>query len=520
MSKNFKPQCTGGKLIPVVFEDQIRRGSFEFALSHLLDQLSLEAFEARYRNEACGASAYHPRVLLKIVLLAYSRGVTSSRVIEALCQRDVQFIAISGDTRPQFTTIAAFIARTGDEIAKLFTQVLLVCSMQGLIGREMFAIDGVKLPSNASKAKSGTRKEMQREAGKMRRAVDRLLDKHRTEDERGERDDAVRAREGRRIERLDKDLAKVSQWLERHPHDRRGAKGAVRKSNRTDNESAKMATSKGVIQGYTAVAAVDEKHQIIVEAQAHGVGQEQELLVPVIDALKAQATPGTTITTDSGYHSKANVKALAEREVQAYIPDHDYRKRDARYAGQHKHRGKPDPLWDKRRKPAPAKRFVSSDFRLAADDSHLVCPAGKRLYRSGVKCRIGGGCGDEVQGHQARLRELRASGPMFTPPAADRRQTGGHFHRQGRSAGGGSGGGDEAADRQRGGQGDDHASVRDGGAGVREPAAQQAAEPVHAAGPAQGRGAVEALLPGAQHREAGEGGVWVEAVKRRKSALA
>jgi len=389
MSKNFKPQCTGGKLIPVVFEDQIRRGSFEFALSHLLDQLSLEAFEARYRNEACGASAYHPRVLLKIVLLAYSRGVTSSRVIEALCHRDVQFIAISGDTRPQFTTIAAFIARTGDEIAKLFTQVLLVCSMQGLIGREMFAIDGVKLPSNASKAKSGTRKEMQREAGKMRRAVARLLDKHRTEDERGERDDAVRAREGRRIERLDKDLAKVSQWLERHPHDRRGAKGAVRKSNRTDNESAKMATSKGVIQGYTAVAAVDEKHQIIVEAQAHGVGQEQELLVPVIDALKAQATPGTMITTDSGYHSKANVKALAEREVEAYIPDHDYRKRDARYAGQERHRAQPDPLWDKRRKPAPAKRFVASDFRLADDGSHLVCPAGKRLYRSGAKCRIG-----------------------------------------------------------------------------------------------------------------------------------
>jgi transposase len=175
MPKNFRPQCTGDKLIPVVFEDQIRAGSFEYALCHLLDQLPMEDFEAHYRNESGGASAYHPRILLKIVLLAYSRGVTSSRVIEALCRRDVQFMAVSGDLRPQFTTIAGFIAGCVEEIGKLFTQVLLVCSLHGLIGREMFAIDGVKLPSNASKAKSGTRKEMQREADKMRRAVARLL---------------------------------------------------------------------------------------------------------------------------------------------------------------------------------------------------------------------------------------------------------------------------------------------------------------------------------------------------------
>ena len=58
MPKYFKPQCTGGKLLPVVFEDQIRPGSFEYALSHLLDQFPLDAFEARYRNEAWGASAY------------------------------------------------------------------------------------------------------------------------------------------------------------------------------------------------------------------------------------------------------------------------------------------------------------------------------------------------------------------------------------------------------------------------------------------------------------------------------
>jgi transposase len=388
--KNFKQECRGGKLLAVVFEDQIRPGSFEHALCHLLDRIELSGFESRYRNDDGGASAYHPRVLLKIVLLAYSRGITSSRVIESLCCRDVQFMAVSGDSRPQFTTIAAFVSRSAEQIAGLFTEVLLVCSLQGLIGREMFAIDGVKLPGNASKAKSGTRKEMGREAAKMRRAVKKLLGKHREEDETRTTDAQVRTRELRRIERLERDAAKASEWLKAHPQDRRGARGKVRKSNRTDNDSAKMATSKGVIQGYTGVAAVDEKHQIIVQAQAHGVGQEQELLAPMVEALKPNLSAATILTTDSGYHSKDNVKALAQERIEAFIPDNGYRLRDRRYAGQGKHRAKPEALWNKTRKPKKPKLFGVSDFKIAEDHSHAICPAGKRLYRNGAHCKIGG----------------------------------------------------------------------------------------------------------------------------------
>jgi hypothetical protein len=85
-------------------------------------------------------------------------------------------------------------------------------------------------------------------------------------------------------------------WLARNPDERRGSKGTIRKSNRTDNESAKMATSKGVIQGYTGVAAVDSRHQIIVEAQAHGTGSEQDLLLPMIKATDGLRTLNTLIT--------------------------------------------------------------------------------------------------------------------------------------------------------------------------------------------------------------------------------
>ena len=262
----------------------------------------------------------------------------------------------------------------------------MICNREGLIGRQMFAVDGVKLPSNASKARSGRRADFEREAAKMQAQVEKLLQVHRAADAQGERRDGASAeRLAQRIQRLKEQAEQRRKWLQEHRHDRKGPNGKVRQSNRTDNESAKMATGKGVIQGYTAVAAVDEKHQIIVQAQAHGVGQEQELLLGVVDALKRndQLAPHTVLTTDAGYCSEQGLQGLEQRGVEACIADANWRKRDERFAGQQVHREKKDPLWDKAGKPDKPKLFRPCDFKPADDLSHCICPAGKRLYRDG-----------------------------------------------------------------------------------------------------------------------------------------
>ncbi len=120
------------------------------------NELDLSIFDARFNNDETDAPAYDPRILLKIILLAYSRGITSSRSIAECCEKNVLFMALSANSRPHFTTIASFISSMDKEVVALFLQVLLVCDQQNLIGREMFAIDGCKLPSNASKEWSGT----------------------------------------------------------------------------------------------------------------------------------------------------------------------------------------------------------------------------------------------------------------------------------------------------------------------------------------------------------------------------
>ena len=134
----------------------------------------------------------------------------------------------------------------------------------------MFAVDGVKMPSNASKEWSGTREDFQKKAEKLERALGYLTKRHRETDELEQQGQIEQARE-KQMRTLNRALAKVRGWLETGK-DRLGMSGKAVKSNITDRESAKMKTSKGVIQGYDGMAVVDAKHQIVVHSEAFGQG--------------------------------------------------------------------------------------------------------------------------------------------------------------------------------------------------------------------------------------------------------
>ena len=382
----YKHIDTNPRFLPVDLARQLRPGTFEYALNHLLDdEIDLSAFDRRFRNDDTGAPAYPPAVLLKVVLFAYSQGIVSSRAIERACQQQVTFIALTGDSAPHFTTIAKFISTLGDDISWIFTQVLFICDCQGLIGREMFAIDGVKLPSNAAKGKSGTRADFLQQARKLEKSVKAMLLRHRQADELGIEPDVL-TKEITKRERLKAEASKLRSWLKVHPDDRKGSKGTIRKSNRTDNESAKMATSKGVIQGYTGVAAVDSQCQIIVEAQAHGTGSEHELFMPVVDAIKDILTEDSLVTADAGYHSEANLKALAERGIDALVADNKMRSRDERFANQDRYKQQPDPLVNKSDPDDGVRLYRPRHFDYDPVRQTCICPAGKQLYRNGNNC--------------------------------------------------------------------------------------------------------------------------------------
>lgn len=367
------------KLIPLSFHHQILPGTFEYTLNYLIDnEVDLSLFEQRYHNDETGAPAYDPAILLKIILYAYSRGITSSRQIEQCCQQNIIFMALSADTHPHFTTIADFISSSSDEIIKLFRDVLLICDEMGLIGREMFAVDGCKLPSNASKEWSGTKEELRNKQAKMERAVTYIVKKHREMDLEAGTDPVVE-REEKQIETLRAQIKKLKRWLQGN-EEKLGTSGKPRKSNLTDNESAKMKSSHGVIQGYDGVATVDSKHQVVVHAEAFGQPQEHDLLEPMVKGTREnfQAIGAerdifeeTKLTADAGFHTEQNMKMLFEEEIDGYVADILFRKRDPRFATAERH--KPD-------KDKATERFTPKDFIYDRKSLTCICPAGKRLY--------------------------------------------------------------------------------------------------------------------------------------------
>lgn len=393
----YKPVHRDPLLLPVVLADQVHPGTFEFALDHLVDnELDLSALDARFRNDETGASAYDPRVMLKIVLLAYSRGLVSSRRIEQACRQNVLFMALSGDSQPSYTHIAKFVRELGDQIQPLFTQVLITCDRQGLIGRQMFAIDGVKLPSNASKERSGTHAELRHRADRLDKAARKMIELHRSRDD-GAEDADIEAKRQERIEALQKEAQVTRDFLAREQQ-RRNRKGEELKSNITDNDSAKMATSKGVIQGYAAQAAVDASHQVIVAADVIGSGAEQPMLLPMIEQTQPVRAEKTVITADAGYHSKENMEALQAAGIAALVADAQMRKRDERLASQGHHKAKPDPLHDKRGVQRTVRLFRPGEFIFDEQTNSCRCPAGQRLYSSGSHCKINGRIAHKFKG--------------------------------------------------------------------------------------------------------------------------
>ena len=375
-------------MVVINFEDQILPGTFEHALHYLIEhKVDLSAFHAAYKNTHEGRPAINPSILLQIILFGYSKGITSSRQIQWACQNNIIFKALSCDTTPDFTTIAAFVSDHSEAIINLFEQVVLICHEQGLIGHNLIAIDGCKLPSDAAKEWSGTLEELEHKRNKLKKQIKRKLDEHKANDKlpADSMTDGREKKIRKTIDTLNKAHDKLDKFLATaEPRIGQSKRATEVKSNITDNESCKMKTSKGTIQGYNGIATVDSKHQIIIDAQAVGEGQEQHTLIPVLERIEERYkrleisdqvyADGVIVTADTGYSNKANLTYLHEHSIDAYIPDNQFRQRDPAFVDQKiKHAEK---------KPKKAKTpvlYSADDFHLDIERQRCLCPAGQSL---------------------------------------------------------------------------------------------------------------------------------------------
>ena len=151
MAKAYRPVLRDQVfLLPPDMRDWLPADHLVWFLLETIEVLDTSEFERRRRRGGAGAAGYDPRMLLGLLIFAYCRGIRSSRQVERLCHIDVAFRVLCAQDIPDHCTIARFRTECQDAFTTLFTQVLLIAGRAGLGHFGTVAIDGTKIPANAS----------------------------------------------------------------------------------------------------------------------------------------------------------------------------------------------------------------------------------------------------------------------------------------------------------------------------------------------------------------------------------
>jgi transposase len=356
MSKDFRPwKIDEAQLLPANVQDYVPKDHLcRFILALVREELDLSAIAGSYRS-GLGQPPFDPRLMTALLLHGYASGIYASRRIAKSAVERADFMMIVAGDPPDFRTISEFRRRHLKALAALFVQVLQLAEKAGLVRLGHVALDGTKIKANASKHKAMSYAHMKKREAELAAEVDRWLEAAEAADveedrlyghKRGDEMPDWVADKQKRLEKIRqakaeleaeaKAAAEAEMRRREQAEVQRKAEGRQKSGrtpappkqepdgktqrNFTDPESRILKTRDGYIQGYNAQAAVDEKAQIIV---AHDLTQsmsDHNQLVPLMDGIKDNlACQPKEASADAGYLSEANLAALAERKISAYI---------------------------------------------------------------------------------------------------------------------------------------------------------------------------------------------------------
>src|SRR6266566_3474620 len=235
MSKQFRT-CSLDQplLLPPSLQDWLPEKHLAWFVADVTEQLDLSEILADYaRRDGRGMAAYHPVMMVRVLLYGYCVGMVSSRKLEKATYEDVAFRYLAADQHPDHDTIASFRQTHLQNLAGLFLQALQLCEKAGLVKLGHVAIDGTKLQANASKHKAMSYERMNEKEKALKAEVEKLLEEAaRTDAEedakygKGKRGDELPAELARRESRLKK-IAEAKAALEQEARERAVAEKAA-----------------------------------------------------------------------------------------------------------------------------------------------------------------------------------------------------------------------------------------------------------------------------------------------------
>ncbi len=342
MSYNFRVYDQDQMLLmPPSVKEWVKEDSMACFLSEIVDGFDargrLESFYAPYRSDGWGAPAFHPVMMVKVLLYAYTNGIMSSRRIAAMLEMDVAFRYLAANLQPDFRTINGFRTTHLEALLGLFMEVLELCREAGLAKLGRVALDGHKVAGSASLSEN-------RKRGHLEQEIQMLLDEAARIDAEEDREHGPQVRGDelpsamkdpkKRAERLQKaleELEKKEAVLRKEQEERiakreeeereAGRKKRGRKpkapekvalpedarANRTDPESRVLKTRRGWVQGYNAQAMVDCDSQVVVAQQVTNEENDLHQVAPMLERCEEQAgARPEQLLADAGYWSEAN----------------------------------------------------------------------------------------------------------------------------------------------------------------------------------------------------------------------
>jgi transposase len=240
------------------------------------------------------ADSYYPPILLKLIIYGYSYGIRSSRKLERACYHNLSFQWLLGGQKPDYRTIARFRSDNRGPIKKILKQCVRICMDLDLIEGNIFFTDGSKFRANASINKTWTKERCEKQLKKIDEQIDQLI-------EECEAIDQTEASEGsmvklqQKIEEKEQLVKKIQGTLAKVEND---TKGYI---NTTDPESVKSQGRQGVHASYNVQMTTDNKHGLIVQAQAVSHNNDLNQLKEQVDqAMENTGLKPKNVCADAG----------------------------------------------------------------------------------------------------------------------------------------------------------------------------------------------------------------------------
>jgi transposase len=297
-------------LLPPNVKDELGSDHLCFFLHDVVEWLDRSAFEQGYSEE--GGALYEPSLMLKVWLYGYALGITSARRLEQRIREDLALRYLAGGAKPDNWALSAFRRRHARALNDAFTQVLELARRWKLGKLGTVAVDSTRIRAHASRDRIDTEQRLRNERARLRRQVRHWQQQCNQED--GDEGAGCRL-PAEKLEQMEQQLASLPRRLERL------RKSGASRLSRTDPEARLLRAREGFVLGYTAEIAVSDDHLIVAQRVTQAAADNHSLL-PLVDQTRQRCRrKPRRVLADAGFYSTANVEALAERGIDAYVPD-------------------------------------------------------------------------------------------------------------------------------------------------------------------------------------------------------